>query len=130
MTPHITLNFRVKGRLRLFTSHFSSGKKISSTISSMVAMETGSKVINHSCLTRSTGLSSYAGMLLLPLYYQQVRGQSVLASGLLLIPQGVGMLMTRSLAGKLTDTIGSRWVVLGGTILTRLTPNPFTISQR
>ncbi|WP_059047052.1 MDR family MFS transporter [Paenibacillus rubinfantis] len=80
-----------------------------------------------SCLLFISGLSSYAGMLLLPLYYQQVRGMSVLASGLLLIPQGVGMLLTRSLAGKLTDTIGSRWVVLGGTILTLLGTLPFAL---
>ena len=74
-----------------------------------------------------SGLSSYAGMLLLPLYYQQVRGHSVLASGLLLIPQGLGMLMTRSLAGKLTDTIGSRWVVFVGTVLTLLGTLPFAL---
>ncbi|WP_233096075.1 MFS transporter [Alicyclobacillus sp. SO9] len=73
------------------------------------------------------GLSSYGGMLLLPLYYQQVRGDSVLASGLLLIPQGVGMLLTRSLAGRLTDTIGSRWVVLTGTLLTLLGTLPFAL---
>ncbi len=35
--------------------------------------------------------------------------------------------MTRSLAGKLTDTIGSRWVVLGGTILTLLGTLPFAL---
>ncbi len=69
-----------------------------------------------SCLLFLSGLSSYGGMLLLPLYYQQVRGESVLASGLLLIPQGIGMLLTRSLAGKLTDTIGSRWIVLFGAL--------------
>jgi EmrB/QacA subfamily drug resistance transporter len=80
-----------------------------------------------SCLLFISGLSSYAGMLLLPLYYQQVRGQGALASGLLLIPQGVGMLMTRSLAGKLTDTIGSRWVVFVGTILTLLGTLPFAL---
>ncbi|WP_025716446.1 MDR family MFS transporter [Paenibacillus sp. 1-18] len=78
-----------------------------------------------SCLLFLSGLSSYGGMLLLPLYYQQVRGESVLVSGLLLIPQGVGMLMTRSLAGKLTDTIGSRWIVLCGTLLTILGTLPF-----
>ncbi|MEC0235686.1 MFS transporter [Paenibacillus kribbensis] len=78
-----------------------------------------------SCLLFLSGLSSYGGMLLLPLYYQQVRGESVLASGLFLTPQGVGMLMTRSLAGKLTDTIGSRWIVLCGTLLTILGTLPF-----
>ncbi|GIP50290.1 MFS transporter [Paenibacillus sp. J53TS2] len=80
-----------------------------------------------SCLLFISGLSTYAGMLLLPLYYQQVRGESVLASGLLLIPQGIGMLLTRSLAGKLTDTIGSRWVVLCGTLLTLLGTLPFAL---
>jgi EmrB/QacA subfamily drug resistance transporter len=78
-----------------------------------------------SCLLFLAGLSSYGGMLLLPLYYQQVRGESVLASGVLLIPQGVGMLLTRSLAGKITDSIGSRWVVLWGTLLTILGTIPF-----
>ncbi|GGH76388.1 EmrB/QacA subfamily drug resistance transporter [Pullulanibacillus pueri] len=78
-----------------------------------------------SCLLFLSGLSSYGGMLLLPLYYQQVRGESVLVSGILLIPQGVGMLLTRSLAGKLTDAIGSRWVVLCGTLLTLIGTIPF-----
>ncbi len=32
---------------------------------------------------------------LLPLYYQQLHGQSVLDAGLLLIPQGVGSLAAR-----------------------------------
>lgn len=40
------------------------------------------------------------------LYYQQVRGQSALFAGLLLAPQGVGMLLTRSKAGTLTDRLG------------------------
>jgi MFS family permease len=65
-------------------------------------------------------------MLLLPLYFQQVRGESVLISGLLLVPQGIGMLLTRSLAGKLTDQIGSRPVVLAGTLLTILGTWPLT----
>jgi EmrB/QacA subfamily drug resistance transporter len=73
-----------------------------------------------------SGLTTYGAMLLLPLYFQQVRGESVLISGLLLVPQGVGMLLTRSLAGKLTDQIGSRPVVLIGTILTMLGTWPLT----
>ncbi|WP_262495557.1 MFS transporter [Paenibacillus sp. B2(2019)] len=73
-----------------------------------------------------SGLTTYEAMLLLPLYFQQVRGESVLISGLLLVPQGVGMLLTRSLAGKLTDQIGSRPVVLVGTLLTILGTWPLT----
>ncbi|WP_058303219.1 MDR family MFS transporter [Gorillibacterium timonense] len=73
-----------------------------------------------------SGLSTYGAMLLLPMYYQQIRGEGVLASGLLLMPQGIGMLLTRALAGKLTDQIGPRPVVLAGTLLTALGTWPFT----
>lgn len=82
-----------------------------------------------SCLLFLSGLSSYGGMLLLPLYFQQIRGDSVLIAGLLLMPQGIGMLLTRSLAGKLTDKIGSRWVVFLGTLLTILGTIPFAFSK-
>ncbi|MDG0811312.1 MFS transporter [Cohnella rhizosphaerae] len=46
-----------------------------------------------------TGMVMNGAMLLLPLYYQQVRGVGVLDTGLLLIPQGLGMLATRSWIG-------------------------------
>jgi EmrB/QacA subfamily drug resistance transporter len=72
------------------------------------------------------GLGVYGALLLLPLYYQQLRGNSVLAAGLLLAPQGVGMLLTRSQAGKLTDKIGARPVVLAGLLLTGVGTIAFT----
>src|SRR5699024_7836900 len=50
------------------------------------------------CLLFLLGLTTFGGMILLPLYFQQVRGDSVLTTGLLLIPQGIGMLFTRALA--------------------------------
>ncbi len=65
-----------------------------------------------------SGLSVYGAMLLLPLYEQQVRGHSALAAGLLLAPQGLGMLLTRGYAGRLTDRIGARPIVLVGLLLT------------
>jgi len=65
-----------------------------------------------------SGFGVYGALLLLPLYYQQVRAQSALAAGLLLAPQGVGMLLTRSKAGELTDRIGARPIVLAGVVLT------------
>ena len=67
-----------------------------------------------------SGLSVYGAMLLLPLYEQQVRGQTALTAGLLLAPQGLGMLLTRGYAGRLTDRIGARPIVLGGFLLTML----------
>ena len=65
-----------------------------------------------------SGFGVYGALLLLPLYYQQVRGQSALYAGLLLAPQGVGMLLSRSKAGSLTDRIGARPIVLVGVLLT------------
>jgi predicted MFS family arabinose efflux permease len=64
------------------------------------------------------GFGVFGALLLLPLYYQQIRGQSPLYAGLLLAPQGVGMLLTRSTARKLTDRIGARPIVLVGVALT------------
>jgi EmrB/QacA subfamily drug resistance transporter len=55
-----------------------------------------------------SGLSMYGALFLLPLYYQQVRGASALGAGLLLAPQGIGALLPRTLAGRLTDQIGPR----------------------
>ncbi|MBO2447031.1 multidrug efflux MFS transporter [Actinomadura barringtoniae] len=61
-----------------------------------------------------SGLTLYGAMLLLPLYYQQLRGASALSAGLLLAPQGVGALLSRTAAGRLTDRVGARPVLLGG----------------
>ncbi len=62
------------------------------------------------------GLSLYGAILLLPLYYQQVRGESALTAGLLLAPQGLGALLTRW-AGGLTDRIGAKPIVVAGMLL-------------
>ena len=56
------------------------------------------------------GACTYAAMFLLPLYWQELRGFSVLEAALLLIPQGVGSLLTRTMAGRLTTgSAGGPW---------------------
>jgi EmrB/QacA subfamily drug resistance transporter len=75
-----------------------------------------------------SGIISNGAMLLLPLYYQYVRGESVLFAGLLLIPQGVGMLLTRSWIGSLTDRIGSRLIVVISLVVTVVGTLPFTFA--
>ncbi|MBW7571882.1 MDR family MFS transporter [Caproiciproducens faecalis] len=59
-----------------------------------------------------TGIITNGALLILPLYYQNVRGTSVLYTGLWLLPQGIGMLLTRSWAAKVADRDGSRNIVL------------------
>ena len=73
-----------------------------------------------------SGLALYGAMLLLPLYYQMLRGQSALTAGLLLAPQGLGMLITRAQAGNLSDRMGARPIVLMGLLLTIIGTVAFT----
>ncbi|HEI7798694.1 TPA: DHA2 family efflux MFS transporter permease subunit [Staphylococcus aureus] len=51
-------------------------------------------------------LSLYGGMILLPIYLQNLRGFSALDSGLLLLPGSLIMGLLGPFAGKLLDTIG------------------------
>jgi EmrB/QacA subfamily drug resistance transporter len=66
------------------------------------------------------GLSVYGPLLLIALYYQDVQGNSAITAGLLLAPQGIGSLVPRGIAGKLTDRIGPRPIAITGLLLTAL----------
>jgi EmrB/QacA subfamily drug resistance transporter len=63
------------------------------------------------------GVALFGVALLLPLYFQIIRGRSPLETGLLLIPQGLGAASAISLAGSLTDKLGARRVVPVGVLL-------------
>lgn len=82
-----------------------------------------------SALMFLSGIALYGAMLLLPLYWQQVRGEDALGAGLLLIPQGVGALLSRTIAGRLTDAIGARWVAVVGFVIVALATVPFALSS-
>jgi EmrB/QacA subfamily drug resistance transporter len=47
----------------------------------------------------------FGGLLLVPTYFQEVRGESVLKAGLLVAPQGIGAMLTMPIAGALTDKL-------------------------
>ena len=70
-----------------------------------------------SAATLFVGTALFGALILLPLYYQLVRGESPLATGLLLVPQGVGAALAMPIAGRLTDEIGARAVIPAGLIL-------------
>ncbi len=63
------------------------------------------------------GISLFGVMLLLPLYYQIVRGSSPLEAGLLLAPQGLGAAAAMPIAGRLTDRFGAGRIVPPGLLL-------------
>jgi EmrB/QacA subfamily drug resistance transporter len=59
-------------------------------------------------------IAFFGSSLLFPLYFQQIRGETALAAGWLIAPQGFGAMITMPIAGILADRIGPGKVVLTG----------------
>jgi EmrB/QacA subfamily drug resistance transporter len=76
----------------------------------------------------TAGAAIYAGMFLLPLYYQQLHGETVLNAGLLLIPQGVGSLAARFAVGKFVARLGARPVTIASFLLAAAATVPFAFA--
>jgi len=71
-----------------------------------------------SLTTFALGASLFGAMVLVPLYYQEVRHESVIVTGLLVGPQGLGMLLVMPLVGRLTERFGGgRISIVGVSIL-------------
>jgi len=68
-------------------------------------------------------------LFILPLFYQQVQNSNAIMAGLFLAPQGIGMLCTRGLSGKLTDKMGSRVIVIIAIIITIIGTIPFVFAN-
>jgi EmrB/QacA subfamily drug resistance transporter len=73
----------------------------------------------------SLGAALMGGMILLPLYWQGVRGESATDTGLLTAPQGLGMALFMPLSGRLTDRFGGGPLALFGVVVTAVTTIPF-----
>jgi EmrB/QacA subfamily drug resistance transporter len=59
----------------------------------------------------------FGGLLLVPTYFQEIRGESTLHAGLLVAPQGIGAMLTMPIAGALTDKIPVGRIVPFGLVL-------------
>lgn len=62
-------------------------------------------------------VSFFGAMILMPLYYQVVRGLSAFDAGLLVAPQGLGAAIMMPISGKITDKHGSGRIVPAGTLV-------------
>jgi EmrB/QacA subfamily drug resistance transporter len=71
------------------------------------------------------GAALFGAMILLPLYWQEVRHESVVDTGLLTSPQGLGMALIMPISGKLTDRFGGGPLALIGVLITALATIPF-----
>jgi EmrB/QacA subfamily drug resistance transporter len=70
-----------------------------------------------SLTTFALGAALFGAMILVPLYYQEVRHESVIVTGLLVGPQGLGMLLVMPLVGRVTERYGGGRVAIGGVLL-------------
>ncbi len=75
-----------------------------------------------------SGFSLYGAMLLMPLYYQDVRGTTALGAGVMLVPQGIGALLSRTIAGSNIDRFGSRVIALSGFAIVAAATVPFALA--
>jgi EmrB/QacA subfamily drug resistance transporter len=73
------------------------------------------------------GAALFGSLLVLPLYFQVLRGEGALTTGLLLIPQGLASASMMPLIGPLTDRFGGGPVVLIG--VTFLATGTFLLTQ-
>ena len=78
-----------------------------------------------SLTTFALGAALFGAMILMPLYYQQVRGESVIATGLLLGPQGIGMVLVGPFAPRLTERFGGGKVATVGVLILCLSSLPY-----
>jgi EmrB/QacA subfamily drug resistance transporter len=70
-------------------------------------------------------IAMFGSLLLVPLYYQTVRGDTALQAGLLMAPQGFGAMITMPIAGRLTDRFGPTKLPAAGLPLAVIGMLPF-----
>lgn len=59
----------------------------------------------------------FGGLILLPIYLQQLRGLTAFQSGLITLPMAIAAVISAITIGRLVDRVGSRVVVLPGLVL-------------
>lgn len=71
-------------------------------------------------------MAMFAGMILLPIYLQNIRGFTALDSGLLMLPGAIVMGIMSPISGWLFDKLGARPLAVFGLIITVWTTYEFT----
>ena len=85
-------------------------------------------VASSSAVLFFSGFSLYGAMLLMPLYYQDVRGATALGAGVMLVPQGIGSILSRTVTGSNIDRFGSRAIALAGFAIVAAATVPFALA--
>jgi len=82
-----------------------------------------------SLTTFCLGAALFGAMILMPLYFQVVRGEDAVHTGLLLMPQGIGAAGAMYLSGRATERWGGGITALIGGIITVVATIPFVMIE-
>jgi EmrB/QacA subfamily drug resistance transporter len=93
-----------------------------------IAVLRGPAVVSATLVMLTLGLAIYPMFYGLPQFFQGVRGYGVLASGLLLAPQGAGSLVGMVLGGRLSDRVSPRLLVPAGAAAVGVGLVPYLVS--
>jgi len=66
-------------------------------------------------------MAMFSGMILMPIYMQNVRGFSPLEAGFMLLPGGIVMGVMSPITGRLFDKYGAKWLAIIGLAITIIT---------
>ena len=75
------------------------------------------------------GAALFGAMVLMPLYFQMVRGEDAIHTGLLLAPQGIGAALAMALSGRVTERLGGGLTSLIGGVVTIVATIPFVLIE-
>ncbi|MBB3128343.1 EmrB/QacA subfamily drug resistance transporter [Paenibacillus rhizosphaerae] len=71
-------------------------------------------------------MAMFSGMILLPIFLQNIRHFTPLDSGLLLLPGAILMGIMSPITGMVFDKIGARWLAVAGLVITTITTYEFS----
>ena len=80
-----------------------------------------------SLTTAALGAALFGAMILMPLYFQIVRHEDAVHTGLLLVPQGIGAAIAMQLSGRSTEKLGGGLTALIGGGITLAATLPFVL---
>jgi EmrB/QacA subfamily drug resistance transporter len=80
-----------------------------------------------SVTTFCLGAALFGAMILMPLYFQQVRGEDAVTTGLLLMPQGVGAAFAMRMSAGATERWGGGVTAMIGGAITVVATIPFVL---
>jgi EmrB/QacA subfamily drug resistance transporter len=80
-----------------------------------------------SVTTFCLGAALFGGMILMPLYFQTVRHEDALYTGLLLVPRGVGGALAGWVSGHMTDRVGAGATAAIGGLISLVFAVPFVL---